>query len=682
MNRSLNFLKANTDTILLAALVLILAVMIVPLPPSVLDLLLTFSLAFSMGILLVTMYARKALEFSVFPTLLLIVTLARLALNVAATRLILLNGHAGEVIQTFGQFVVGGNYVVGFILFVILVVINFVVITNGAGRVAEVGARFTLDAMPGKQMSIDADLAAGLIGQDVAQARRREVEREADFYGSMDGAAKFVRGDAIAAVLIMLINIIGGLTIGVLQKKMGIGAAAQTYTLLTVGEGLVTQIPALLVSTATGIIVTRAASESHLGEELAREVIFHPVVISRVGWLLAAFGLIPGMPKLTLWGLSAAAFYVSRAMASPEAKEKERAAAAAAKAAAGPEEPEDMKPLLDIEPVELAIGYALVALVDAQQGGDLLHRIVQVRRSCATELGVVVPPIRIRDDLQLRPGQYRVRLYGQSVAEGEVMPGRLLAMSSGLGEERMEGVACREPAFGLPALWISEAQRDEAEMKRYTVVDPASVITTHLAEMLRSHMAELLGRQEVQELVDGLRARYPKLVEDVIPSRLSLTEIRLILQSLLRERVSVRDLRRILETVADHLGTSRDPQWLTEKCREALALSITAEHLQPDRTLPAVALAPGLEAELEKALPGGSGMEQGSLRRIAEQISQAANMMASQGLSPVVVCSQKIRPLVRRIMERVLPSLAVLSYEEMIPGITLDTIALVGGERR
>ncbi|MEW6281333.1 MAG: flagellar biosynthesis protein FlhA, partial [Candidatus Eremiobacterota bacterium] len=630
-------LLRNADLLLLGTVIFILVLMVLPMPAWLLDLLLTFNIAFSLAILLVAMYARKALEFSVFPSVLLIVTLARLSLNVASTRLILLDGYAGQVIQTFGNFVVGGNTLVGLVIFIILVVIQFVVITNGAGRVAEVAARFTLDAMPGKQMSIDADLAAGVISQEAAQARRQEVEREADFYGAMDGAGKFVKGDAIAAVVIMAINIVGGLGVGVTQKGLPLLEALHKYTLLTIGEGLVGQISALLVSTATGLIVTRAASESHLGEDLTRQFVLQPLALKRIVWLLLGFSLVPGMPKIPFWLMAGVLYGISRS-GPLEEESTEPSAVVTGSAPAGPE---DTIPLLDLEPIELELGYAMVDLVDQSNPANLLHRIVGVRRSCATELGIVVPPIRIRDNLQLRPGQYRVRLYGQTIGEGEIYPRRFLAMSPVDGPSDLDGIPVREPAFGLPAVWIPESQREAVELKGYTVVDPASVVATHVSEVLRNCAAEILGRQEVQQLLDHLRERYPKLVDDVVPARVSLTQLRKVMQNLLQERVSVRDLRGILETLADHATTDSDPAWLTEKVREAMSRSILSEHVRSDKTLPVVALSPAVEACLEEALPGGPGMDPQRVRDVVARTARAVGAMANRGLSPIVVCSQR-----------------------------------------
>jgi flagellar biosynthesis protein FlhA len=668
----------NADLLLLAALVAILLLMILPMPAVLLDILLTYNIAFSLAILLVTIYAKKALDFAVFPSVLLIVTLARLALNVASTRLILLNGYAGEVITTFGQFVVGGNYIVGIVIFAILVLIQFVVITNGAGRVAEVAARFTLDAMPGKQMSIDADLSAGNISQEQAQFRRQEIAREADFYGTMDGAGKFVKGDAIAAVVIMFVNVFGGLVVGLTQKGMSFGEAVQRYTLLTIGEGLVGQISALLVSTATGLIVTRAASESNLGTDLTRQFVLEPLILRRIAYLLIIFSLIPGLPKLPFWALSAFLWTLSKSTLPTLPTEVSGDSSPAPSLV----QPEDLLQLLDLDPIELEIGYGLVEFIDESQGGDLLARIVQIRKTCATDLGVVVNPIRIRDNLQLRPGQYRLKIYGQVVGEGEVMPRRLLAMSPDSGfPSDIEGISSKEPVFGLSALWIQSSLRERAELRGLTVVDPASVVATHLSELLRRYAPELLGRQEVQQLLDHLKERCPKLVDEVLPNKISVTQLRLVLQNLLRERVSIRDLRTILESLADHASLDSDVAWLTEKVREGLARAILQDLLSDEHLLACSALAPSVESVLAQALPGGSGIEPRRLSSIANSIAKAVGQMASHGLTPILLCSQKVRPLVRKLTQRSLATLVVLSYEEIPSDVTLETRSIVHEER-
>lgn len=664
----------HTDLLFLGGIVGILLVMILPLPSIVLDLFLAFSIAFSLGVLLIAMYTHSPVEFSVFPPLLLVVTLGRLALNVASTRLILLEGYAGEVIQTFGRFVVGGNFVVGLVIFSILVLIQFVVITNGAGRVAEVAARFTLDALPGKQMSIDADMSAGAISKEEAQARRKEVEQESEFYGAMDGAAKFVKGDAIASVVITLINIFGGFFIGVFQKGLPWMESIERYTLLTIGDGLVGQISALLVSTATGLIVTRAASDAHLGEDLSRGLLFHPAALGRLGYLLLGFVLIPGMPKIPFLVLAAGAIWGSR----KQAKRVEETALVKVEeeTAVVDAGPEDVGRLLPLEALELQIGYGLVKLVDEKQDGSLLTRVVGVRRTCATDLGIIVPPIRIRDDLSLKAGGYRLRLYGQTVGSGEVYPGRLLAMVAA-EETDIPGISVKEPAFGLPALWIEEQQEDLAEIQGHTVVDPASVIATHLSEILKAKAGMLIGRDEIHELLGRVKEQHPKLVAEVVPEQVDLTKLRKVLRNLLDEGISIRDLRGILEALADHSANEADPAWLTEKVRETNSHVLLRELSGLSGTLQVVALSPALEEVVAELLPGGSGLGPQEIRSVMHRISEGLSTLVRTGAEPVVISSQRVRPLVRKILERAIPGLVVVCFEEIPRDLVLDTVAVV-----
>ena len=668
------------EVLMLGGIIAILLVLVLPLPSFLLDIFLAFSIAFSLAILMIAMYTAKPLEFSVFPPLLLVVTLGRLALNVASTRLILLEGYAGEVVQTFGRFVVAGNFVVGIVVFLILILIQFVVITNGAGRVAEVGARFTLDAMPGKQMSIDADLSAGSITQEEAQARRRDIEREADFYGSMDGAAKFVKGDAIASLVITAINLVGGFLIGVFQEDLLMLEAIQRYSVLTIGDGLVGQISALLVSTATGLIVTRAASDGHLGDEVTKEFLIQPKTLNRLGWVLCGFAVIPGMPKLPFVVLGGSAILVSRRLYQLAAI-KPKEPVEEGDEATDSDFPEDVGSLLDLEPVELSIGYALVPLVDKEAEGELLERVVGVRRSLAKELGVVVPPVRIRDSLALRPGEYEFKVYGESVATGEIYPGRLLAMTSGQ-DAGIPGIVVKEPAFGLPALWLEEQYREEAELEGLVVVDPASVVATHLSEVLKKHAGELLGRDEVQSLLDRLKATHPKLVEEVVPNTVSVTRLRRVLVALLAESVSIRDLRRIVETMADHSDVEINLETLVEKVREGLGRTLLADYLGPENSLPVAALSPAAEDLVAQALPGGKGIDANSIKDLIAKITEGINTTSSRGYQPALIASQRIRPLVRKIVERSLPHLKVISYEELPGDVVLETLYLVNGPER
>ena len=667
----------NTDLVVAFAAVVVVGMMIMPLPEWALDILLTLNMAMALTVLLVAIYTTQPLEFASYPSMLLVTTLFRLGLSIAATRLILLNGSAGAVIAAFGSVVVGGNYVVGIVVFAILVVIQFVVITNGTGRVAEVAARFTLDAMPGKQMAIDADLNAGIIDENEAQARRQAVSREADFYGAMDGASKFVRGDAIAAVIMILVNIIGGFIVGVVQRHMDFMGALQTYTLLTVGQGLVTQIPALLISTATGLMVTKAASESSLGDEIAGEVLAQPKALWMAGGICGFLALIPGLPKLPLIliaGLMAIGSYITKAKAKPVPVES------SAEVRAKP--PESMVELLPIDPIEVELGYGLIPLADPKQGGDLLERITAIRRQAALELGLLVPAIRVRDNLQLKPNAYVVKLRGVEIASGEVYPGQLLAMNPGTATRTLNGLETVEPAFGLPAIWISELQREEAEDAGYTVVEPLVVMITHLAELIRKHAADILSRQDVQTLLDTVKSHSPAVVEELVPNLLSVGEIQAVLQNLLSERVSIRDLTTILEALADGARLTRDIEMLTNYVRRALSRQITKQYQSPDGVLRVLTLDP----EVEQVIADGirqtdSGvqlvLEPTIAQRILESIRDKVERVAEMGYQPVILCSPRIRSHVRRLVERMVSTLAVISFDELAPNVKLETLGLV-----
>jgi flagellar biosynthesis protein FlhA len=678
-------LATRTDVALAFAVLGVLAVMLIPLPPLLLDLLLTGNLALSLLTLLIGMYILRPLDFSVFPSLLLLLTLFRLSLNVASTRLILLRGSegayaAGQVIHAFGLFVVGGSYVVGAVVFLILVVIQFVVITKGAGRIAEVAARFTLDAMPGKQLAIDADLNAGLINETDARARRREIAREADFYGAMDGASKFVRGDAIAGIIITAVNIVGGLVIGVLQQHMDIVDAVTTYSLLTIGDGLVTQIPALIVSTAAGLVVTRAASDSELAVTFKRQFTGHQRALAITASALLILGLIPGLPTLPFVLMAA----VTGGVAYNGAREKrlaKTAEPAAAPAAAGPEKVEK---LLALDPLELEVGYSLIPLVDPGQGGDLLERVRLVRRQFATDLGFVVPPVRIRDNLQLKPAAYGIKIRGQVVARGEVLTGHFLAMNPGTATGALSGVATTEPTFGLPAQWVAADDRERAQVLGYTVVDPSSVITTHLTETIRRHARDLLGRQEVQALVDLLKPTHPSVVETLLPGLLPLGSVQKVLQNLLAEGVSIRDLALILEVLADAAPAAKDPVLLTEYVRQALRRAICRELTGGDGVLKVFTLSPALEQRLADGLAEGDqgrylALDPRTAQRLIEAIAKTIGQDAPDG-TPVVLCTPAIRPHLKRLTERYLPHLAVLSYNEIGPEVTLKALAMVEAE--
>ncbi|MGE5791018.1 MAG: flagellar biosynthesis protein FlhA, partial [Syntrophaceae bacterium] len=582
--------------------VAVLMVMVIPLPPLVIDLLLSLSITVSIVILLMSMFVLKPLDFSVFPSVLLTVTLFRLSLNVASSRLILLHGNegtgaAGQVIKAFGTFVVGGNYVVGLIVFSVLTLINFVVITKGATRIAEVAARFTLDAMPGKQMSIDADLNAGLISEADARRRRGEIEREADFYGAMDGASKFVRGDAIAGVVIIFINIVGGLIVGVLQQGMDITDAARNYTLLTIGDGLVTQVPALIISTGAGMLVTRSTSSSNLGQEITDQLFVQPKAIATAAAILFVFALIPGMPKFSFFVIAAGAGLLAFRLMK---------AAVPAEQSAGEEAPppspiETVDSLLPLDLLEIEVGYGLIGLVDMAQGGELLQRIKTLRRQSALEMGFVIPAIHIRDNLQLKPNQYSVILKGVEIARGELMPGHWLALTSDKGP-RIKGVDTKEPAFGLPAVWISEREKESVQARGVVVVDPATVVTTHLTELIKSHSDELLGRQEVQSLIDNLAKTYPRVVEELVPKVVSAGTIHRVLQRLLRERISIRDLLTVLETLADYAPLTKNIDILTGYVRQALARTITKQYRDSDGNISVVMLSPEIEDKISHSV--------------------------------------------------------------------------------
>ncbi len=669
------------DVFVAGALVIIVAMMVIPVPPLVLDILLATNLTLALVVVLVTLYTRDPLQISVFPSLLLMATLYRLALNVSSTRLILLHAEAGAIIRQFGLFVVGGNPVVGFIVFCILVVIQFIVITRGAERVAEVAARFTLDAMPGKQMSIDADLNAGLIDEEEARRRRADIEREADFYGAMDGASKFVKGDAIAGIVITLINLLGGFIIGVVQKGFTFAEALERYSLLTVGDGLVTQIPALLISTAAGLVVTRAASEDNMGKDLIVQLAQHPRVLAVTAGFLVFFSLIPGLPTvpfLALAGLvGVLAWQLQRAVSSVEDVEEEEPAAKEEVGGA-----EDALPLIGVDRLEVELGYGLLCLADREAGGDLLERGRTIRRQLALELGLLVPPIRIRDNMQLEPRKYVIRLKGVEVASGEVFPDRYLALNPGGVTEEIEGLETKDPAFGLPALWIPKQEVEKAELAGYTVVDPTSVITTHLTEVIKTHAAELLGRQEVQKILDRIKEDYPAVVEELVPNILSLGQVQKVLQNLLRERVPIRDMLTILETLADHGPVTQDPAVLTEHVRQALSRFIAHTFGLDREEVQVITLAPEveelvLEAAKESEQSGYLAVEPAALQRILTSLKQQMDAVADKGYEPVVLCSSAVRMYFRRLTERAAPRLVILSYNELDPRVKVRAVGTV-----
>jgi flagellar biosynthesis protein FlhA len=676
-------LTRHSDVAMAVALVVTVVMMVIPLPTPMLTGAIVINFAVAITILLIAMYTKEVLAFSVFPALLLVVTLFRLAINIASTRLILLNGDAGSVIEAFGNFVVGGSVVVGIVVFLILLVVQFVVITNGAGRVAEVAARFTLDAMPGKQMSIDADLNAGLINEQEARRRRHQISAEADFYGAMDGASKFVKGDAIAGLIIVSINLIGGITIGVLQRGLGPADAASTYSLLTVGDGLVSQIPALLVSTATGLIVTRSASQGHLGADIGAQLFSNPRALFIVSVVMAGFGFVPGLPLspfLALAAMMGVAGYLVREHQRTSAVQQAEAAEVEQEAEA--QSVDSVISMLQVDPLEVEVGYGLIPLVDEQHGGHLLSRITIMRRQVAMDLGVVVPMIRIRDNLQLSANAYVVKLRGIEIGRGELIANQYLAMNSGLAGEEIEGVDTVEPAFGLPARWISGALKQRAELLGYTVVDPSSVLITHLSELTRRHAPELLSRQDVQTLLNHLKQDYPAVVEELVPGVLTVGEVQGVLQWLLAEGVSIRDLVTVGETLADHGRQTKDTESLTEAVRAALARQISLQHRAPDGRVHAITLNPRLEQSLAASLQQTDrGMalvvEPQFLQRLLTRIAGQMERAAAQGRQPVLLTSSRIRRPLRRLTERSLPTLPVIAFSEIATEVEVQSVGMV-----
>ena len=670
-------------------IVMILSMMVLPLPPVLLDLFFTFNIALAVMVLLVSMYTKKPLDFSIFPTVLLVTTLLRLSLNVASTRVILLEGHtggdaAGKVIEAFGHFLVGGNYAVGLVVFVILVVINFVVITKGAGRIAEVSARFTLDAMPGKQMAIDADLNAGLIGEDVARRRRAEIAQEADFFGSMDGASKFVRGDAVAGILILFINILGGLIVGVLQHDMDMARAAQNYTLLTIGDGLVAQIPALIISTAAGLVVSRVATDEDIGQQFVGQVFANPQVMILTASILGILGLIPGMPHFAFLLFSAAvgglAYWMVRREALP-AEEKP-----AAPAAAAPPEAQEAS-WADVAPVDvlgLEVGYRLIPLVDRGQDGELLKRIRGLRKKFAQEVGFLSAPVHIRDNLELKPNGYRIALKGVEVGSGEAWPGMFLAINPGRVAGALPGVQTKDPAFGLPAVWVDANQRDQAHALGYTVVDASTVVATHLNHVILNHAAELLGRQEAQALLDHIAKDAPKAIEDLVPKQVPLAVFQRVLQNLLEEGVTLRDMRSIIETVAEHAPRTQDPAELTAHVRVALGRSIVQQLYPGNADLSVMALDPSLERVLLQAVqtvgPDGSGIEPGLADTLLKQTAAAAQRQEEVGLPAVLLVPGQLRWLLSRFLRRAVPQLKVIANAEVPDSRTIRVTAIIGSK--
>ncbi len=677
----------NGEMAVVVIIILVLVMFIIPLPSFLLDVFLTINICTGLVIVLLTMNIRKSLEFSVFPTLLLITTLFRLALNVSSSRLILSDAQAGTVIHAFGSVMARGNPIVGFVMFIILTIIQFVVITKGSERVAEVAARFTLDAMPGKQMSIDADLNAGIINDSEARARRREVEREADFYGAMDGASKFVKGDAIAGILIIVVNLVGGFIIGATQKGFSWQQSLQTYSLLTIGDGLVTLIPALLLSTATGILVTRSAAEDNLGTDLTKQLLAYPRIFNIVAIVIGIFGIVPGMPKLPFFIVAGLIALMGRGLhrmsAIPELAGGSEAGSAGTADEA--QKPENVNTLLQIDPMELEIGYRLIPLVDPNQGGDLFDRVTMIRRQTALELGMVLPPVRIRDNMQLQPTAYVIKIRGVDISRGEIIPNYYLAMDSGIVSEPIEGIPTTEPAFGLPALWITENQRDEAEIAGYTVVDPPSVLATHLTEVIKQHAYELLGRQEVQALINNIKEEYNVVVSELIPNLMSIGEVQKVLVNLLKEGIPIRNFVTILETLADYSPNLKDSEILTEYVRQALARQITKMVQADDGIIRVITLDPGLEQVLlkvqrESSDQAGPTLDPRMIQRIYDKLGELVKDVTTLGYQPVILCSPAVRVTFHKLTERLSSKLLVLSYNEINPDAEVHSVGVVGVE--
>lgn len=675
----------STDIIAAFGIVGIIVMMVVPLPPSWLDILITLNITGSVLILMLAVFTKDPLEFSVLPSLLLTMTLFRLSLNISTTRLVLLDAYAGEVIQQFGEFVIRGNPIVGFIVFSILVVVQFIVITKGAERVSEVAARFTLDAMPGKQMSIDADLNAGVITDIEARDRRKGIQQEADFYGAMDGASKFVKGDAIAAIIILFINIVGGLIIGVMSKGMPILDALNIYTLLTIGDGLVSQIPSLLISTATGLVVTRAASESNLGQDLAKQLFRLPKALYITATVLVALAILglPPFPMILMALVSASiGYYIQKTTVVTAEQET---AAAIQSEVEETKKPENVMGMLNIDYMELEIGYALIPLVDAGQGGDLLDRIVLIRRQIAGDMGFIVPVIRVRDNMNIQPNQYIIKIKGAEVATGELLADHYLSISSGIEDDSITGIPTKEPAFGLDAKWINSTYREQAELLGYTVVDAPTVLATHITEVIKAHAQEIISRQDVKKLVDHAREQAPAVVEELIPELLNLGQIQKVLSNLLQERVSIKDMVTILETLADYAALTKDIDRLTEHVRQGLARQIVQPLLDQDKKLPVITLDPRIEQLiLDNLKPSDYGnyvnLDPNVVNSLVKKIAAEVEKALLNGQNPAILCAPVVRINLKRMTERQLPNIVILSYNELVQGIDVQALGMVGIE--
>ncbi|MDR7072157.1 flagellar biosynthesis protein FlhA [Fictibacillus barbaricus] len=671
------------DISVLAGVILIIAMLVIPMPTFMLDFLIIINISLALLIILIAMNTTKPLEFSIFPSLLLLVTLFRLGLNVSTTRSILSNGKAGNVVHTFGEFVVQGNILVGIVVFFILVIIQFIVITKGSERVSEVAARFTLDAMPGKQMSIDADLNAGMISDREAKERRETIEREADFYGAMDGASKFVKGDAIAGIIIVLINMLFGIIIGMVQMGYSFSESAETFTRLTVGDGLVSQIPALIISTATGIIVTRAASEGNLGYDISKQLMAYPIMLFVAGGTIIMLGLftpINDFFTITVGGLLAIGGYL---LIKSEREQKEREEVVEEDIQTEQlKSPESVVNLLQIDPIEFEFGYSLIPLADTSQGGDLLDRIVMIRRQLALELGMIVPVVRIRDNIQLQPNEYRIKIKGSQVAKGELLLDHYLAMSPGIEDEEIQGIETVEPAFGLPAIWIGEEMKERAEFSGYTVVDPPSVVSTHLTEIIKKHAHELIGRQETKQLVDHLKETYPAIVEEVTPEALTIGEVQKVLSKLLKERISIRNLAVIFETMADFARMTKDTDLLTEYVRQGLSRQISKSYTVENEPLHVITLGGSVEKRIADSVQQTEhgnylSLDPHDSQMIFDSITRELETGRSIDQSLVILCSPAVRMYVRQLIERYLPDVPVLSYNELEPELEVKSVGVV-----
>jgi flagellar biosynthesis protein FlhA len=679
-------LLRHSDIGMAIALVAIIVVMVIPIPTFIIDICLALSIALSLAILLTALYVEEPLKFSVFPGLLLVVTLFRLAMNVATARQILGQGYAGEIVQAFGSFVIKGNYIVGIIIFLVLVVINLVVITKGSGRIAEVAARFTLDAMPGKQMAIDADLNQGLIDEREARRRREKIHREADFYGAMDGASKFVRGDAVAGLLIVAINIFGGFAIGMFQMKMGFTQALQTFTTLTVGDGLVSQIPALITSVAAGITVARAASESNLGREITTQLLSYPRAIYVAAGVLAFFALTPGMPTVPFLILSASCFALARMSANAQKNAPSAADMEAEQAAAAKKKPERVEDYVLVDPLEIEIGYGLIPLVEGGPGGDLLDRITNLRRQFALQTGQVIPPVRIRDNTQLAPNLYVIKIRGTEVGRSELKPSNLLALTPGDGAPRIEGIPTREPSFDLPAIWIPRQEKERAQSSGYTVIEPAAVVVTHLSEILKKEGYRLMSRDAVQELLEAVKKTHKTVVDELLPGQLGIGQVQKVLQNLLREGLPIRDMVTVLETLADYAPATKDPEFLTEAVRVALSSAIAHRYEDEPGKLTALTVDPRIEQMIadglrssakegtEFALPGAIA------HKLSDKLKDMSRTMLARGFQPILVTAPGVRSFLRRLIEPEMPSLIVLSIGELPPATKILPMGMVNLE--